>query len=587
MAMDFTKVLIRDNVFNVTDTLKYAVKKGGQNVTPTVFPANSANSGTQTYNIQVPSLNTIIDREVQWKSQIKGKVVYNLPAGYSPNDDQYPMQYGSTDALAPFPLHQCVKSMSCTINQNTITQNTDDVLPYILHMVKRKNMHRYAGMTPTAIDSYSAYSSDQSSNNNALGAFQNSLDNDWSPRGSYNLDYCTTDGVAKNGFVMAPYAGSHGNAGTYTVYFAVTVTEPLLMSPFIFGNPYSNNQGFYGIQNMNLVMNMNNGNHVWRSKAPVAGATVSSSIEGFGLSELRFMFYTAHPSLVLPTRNVVSFYEMPRFITSIDKAVGAATKVNGGIVGTPFSASTNSLPLNQISDKIILSVRKKLSAQNPTDPDFWMTFQDLNIQFNNGAGILSTANLQQLYKMSINSGSNQSWNEFVGKANVYNTTEGQSVNQVGTSGSIIMLDMATDINLTEDFFAPGSLGNFTLQINFNGVNNTEQGFAAGDLEIVVITLNSGLFVCEAGTSSIYTGILTRQDVLDASNQEAYSKSDANRMVGGGLLDNISSAAGYIKGLPSVAKKVVDIASHPCSQAVIKKMSGSGKKTKSATDNRFY
>jgi hypothetical protein len=40
------------------------------------------------------------------------------------------------------------------------------------------------------------------------------------------------------------------------VYVTYTVTEPLIMSPFVFGHP-EGKQGFYGIQTMNFQMNMN------------------------------------------------------------------------------------------------------------------------------------------------------------------------------------------------------------------------------------------------------------------------------------------------------------------------------------------
>jgi hypothetical protein len=61
-------------------------------------------------------------------------------------------------------------------------------------------------------------------------------------------------------------------------------------------------------------------------------------------------------------------------------------------------------------------------------------------------------------------------------------------------------------------------------------------------------MNSGVFVCERGTSSTYTGILTKQDVLEASQQEAYTHNDVQRLVGGGLFDMIKS------GVSKLAKK---------------------------------
>ena len=59
-------------------------------------------------------------------------------------------------------------------------------------------------------------------------------------------------------------------------------------------------------------------------------------------------------------------------------------------------------------------------------------------------------------------------------------------------------------------------------------------------EIVIITLNSGSFTTERGTSSTYTALLTKEDVLAASQQEPVSHSDAKRMVGGGFLDGLKS-----------------------------------------------
>jgi hypothetical protein len=61
-------------------------------------------------------------------------------------------------------------------------------------------------------------------------------------------------------------------------------------------------------------------------------------------------------------------------------------------------------------------------------------------------------------------------------------------------------------------------------------------------------MNSGVFVCERGTSATYTGILTKQDVLECSAQEYYTHDDVKRLVGGGFWDSIKS------GVSSLAKK---------------------------------
>ena len=78
-----------------------------------------------------------------------------------------------------------------------------------------------------------------------------------------------------------------------------------------------------------------------------------------------------------------------------------------------------------------------------------------------------------------------------------------------------------------------SIGNFTFQITISCEN---WGAAAFAPEIVIITMNSGSFATERGTSSTYTALLTKEDVLMASQQEPMSHSKAQRMVGGGFLD---------------------------------------------------
>ena len=59
------------------------------------------------------------------------------------------------------------------------------------------------------------------------------------------------------------------------VYVKFEVTEPLLLSPFIFGSGYGK-QGFYGIQSMTFQMVMNGGsaNRAWRSAADTHGMDI-------------------------------------------------------------------------------------------------------------------------------------------------------------------------------------------------------------------------------------------------------------------------------------------------------------------------
>jgi hypothetical protein len=99
-----------------------------------------------------------------------------------------------------------------------------------------------------------------------------------------------------------------------------------------------------------------------------------------------------------------------------------------------------------------------------------------------------------------------------------------------------LLDFATVVQLTEEFYAPGSLGNFQLQFTLQVANQDIVNIAAGGLELVLVVVNSGIMVTDRGQTSTYTGILTKSDVLDASEQEPLSISDVKRIVGSGHQD---------------------------------------------------
>ena len=111
----------------------------------------------------------------------------------------------------------------------------------------------------------------------------------------------------------------------------------------------------------------------------------------------------------------------------------------------------------------------------------------------------------------------------------------------------MILNFADVIQLSEEYYAPGSLGSFNLQVKRDVQNNTHENCPEGSYEMVVIPMNSGVFVNERGTSSTFLSLLTKQDVLDALQQQPYSNFEIRRMVGGGFLDGLKSAPGWVKG----------------------------------------
>ena len=586
MSQDFQKVLVKDDRLNVTDAINYAVHKGGQNMTSSQFQAISQSPSSITFNIQVPSEQTIIDRRLMWQSTVVLKLTVT---GNANNVGQMPINYGVTDALSAFPLHQLATVMTATINNNSVSLNVRDVLPAILRFNDRRELQRYNGTTPVAPDLLGVYADGIGTGLNSLGSWGNTSDNDLFSRGAFQMIGISAgvDGLVDlPSPLVNPVPLASGN--TQYIYVKFQVTEPLLISPFIFAQPMSNNQGFYGVQNMNFVFNMGDASRVWRSSNNTAAAGSSpfgstfitaASVVAFQNTKLIFNFLTPHSSDIFPARNAVPFYEMPRFITSpgVQLPAFSPSLPGQGVQSLATTTlSTSSLQLNQVPDKLIIQVRNPLASTAWGQPDAFLVIQGISINFNNQSGILASATPQDLYRYTVENGSNQSWFGFSGLATLPDPVSGCG-RKVPTAGSLLILEFGKDIQLTEDYYASGSLGNFNLQINLQVSNQLPYAVTP---EIVIITMNSGIFVNERGTSSTYTGILTKQDVLEASSQEPMYQSSVKRLVGGSFLDTLKSVGKSIgphalKYLAKLGKEQLGKMDHPVAKMAHSAMGAMG------------
>ena len=95
----FKTVLVRDSVIgDITDDIDYAVKSGASQTTYQQFPTTSASNSSLIFNIQCPSENVIIGRDVLIQTGLTATInVSNVVSGQTAWD------YGSTDAFHAFP----------------------------------------------------------------------------------------------------------------------------------------------------------------------------------------------------------------------------------------------------------------------------------------------------------------------------------------------------------------------------------------------------------------------------------------------------------------------------------------------------
>ena len=118
---------------------------------------------------------------------------------------------------------------------------------------------------------------------------------------------------------------------------------------------------------------------------------------------------------------------------------------------------------------------------------------------------------------------------------------------VATTGSILILSPAKDLSLPS-YLSCGSIGQYNFQIQINVENTLGEAVTP---EICVVCVNSGLFTTIAGASNIYTGILTKQMVLDAQTGDdavdPVSSAQYKRLVGGKMGNMGSTAVKKMRG----------------------------------------
>ena len=265
--------------------------------------------------------------------------------------------------------------------------------------------------------------------------------------------------------------------------------------------------------------------------------------------------------------------------------------------GQSVTFTSNSIQLSVVPDKLLIFVRRVESSLNCNDTSNFLTITQCQINWNNQSGLLSTMSPEQLYKASVQSGlNNLTYDEFSGltisvggdTANVSgysqprgpyplvglgsypaNATAGTTwhpgFKYIPTTGSILCLSFGDVIPLQEQYYAPGSIGQFNLQVRLTVQNNHNATWMTNNTELCIIPILSGSWINERGTSSSYIGLLSKSDVLDTLQQEHYTQSQVRRLVGGGFHDTLRSAMSWISSKLTPIKHVLEHIPHEYSQ----------------------
>ena len=581
MSADIEKLAVFDDRI-VQTRPKYAVEKGALSLTNAPFAAISQSQSQHTYNVYVPSENVYVARDMDWSSTVFLQIAVRL-------DDtaggQYPvgeplLQLGVDGSLAAFPLNSLCATMTATINDTTVTINSQDVMTEVLRLTDYAP-NRLQRTCPTMLDKYQQNADALNATNDPISGYTN-MAHAYSeqPNGSWaNLAFTNAAGAAlvgsgsyvdANGLTIdyvngVPVSTDDGTGvvnGLYTVYLRWRTTEKLILSPFVFADTHGSDTGLFGINNIQLVMNMRDPGRSLRLRNSTVGSAQKLFFAGantaatwanpvqynqsrangpFENSFINVQFLTPSLDIPLPPKSVVPYMEFPRYITQ-----PLSTPMGAG-VSEQLTSQTITLP--QIPDLLIIYCKALADAgtvaanrsYDPTLPQYGSSYlpidcgidgsrpqNPLSINFDNFSGLLSSQTPEQLYHMSVRNGLDVDWNTWSGRGRVPTGSVG---GVVSTVGGFLVLKPGVDLTL-QSGQASSLVGNFTLQFNVR-VRNTF-GFSVNP-QLFVITANSGFFESVRGSSRIIKGVLSEQDIIAAPLAPAGTRSSLARMIGGKMM----------------------------------------------------
>lgn len=584
MSADIAKMAVFDDRI-VQQRPAFAVDKGALSLTNTPVSAISQSASQHTYNYYAPSENVFIGRDVNWSSTVNLELkvrLNNTAVGGQFPINQALFQPGVDGSLAAFPLNSLCATMTATINDTTVTINSQDVLTEVLRLTDYKP-NRLERTCPTMLDKYQQNYYASGAQNDPISGFTNASHDFEQPNGAWNnLVFTTPSGTILTGSQASAYTCANGIVvntidgvpvstdqgagvvnGLYSVFIRWRSTEKLCLSPFIFAEEHSQEVGLFGINNIQLQMNMRDPNRCMRLRDAYVGTTEKLFYGGgaaasswlpplsynsfisagpFSDSVLNVQSFTPSLDLPLPPKSVVPYMEFPRFITQpLNTAMGA---------GEVQTLASQTITLPQIPDLLIIYVKALADPSttasdkslDPTLPQYGASYLPLecsrngvrtvapfSLNFDNFSGLLSSVTAEQLYHMAIKNGLDMDWNTWSGLAKVSNGAVGSSV---ATVGGFLVLKPGVDVTL-QSGQASSLVGNFTLQFSVR-VRNTFD-FPVQP-QIYVITANSGFLESIRGSSRIIKGVLSEQDIISAPLAPAGTSASLARIVGGKMMN---------------------------------------------------
>ena len=377
-------------------------------------------------------------------------------------------------------------------------------------------------------------------------------------------------------------------AALYTAggYYAMAVRfrtqEFLRVSPLIFAASHEESIGIFGVNNLQVTANFKaDVSRTIRCQQyystappafPAAAGISRGRVIGLGAGGPGATAFGTAPSLIatnpfpeailnctfispsinqkLPAVSMVPWAEYPRYISNVNFTPALAS--NASATGI----QTQSLTIPVIPDLMVFYCKpdRQTNGQpciNNTTGDWYLPITQIQLSFDNNAGLLSTAPASQLYRISYRNGLEMNYDEWSGFARKATATQG---GLSATTGGFLVLKPGVDFGLSAGL-ASGCSGNFVVQANITVRNQST--FTIASAQVFLMCINSGFFATLAGSSRIMRNLLTEQDVVESPDAPENNAVVLRRYVGGSFLSSLGNI--LTKGV-NVARNLAPVAS---------------------------
>ena len=545
-------VLVRDPRTILENERDYAVLKCGSQTTWKQWTSTSVSTNTINFSCPPPSGSVIVSRTVYLYVPVRLSFTGTPPNGQT-------LLNVNRDAPRFLPLSGSLDTIQASINNQTMTFNCADVIHALMHYNTDRDLKEgNYSLSPSATDQAQVY-------NQLFGFIRNPL------QGYGDCNENSVQGRGGFPFWIVQNPISNG-VNPVTAYVDVAFCEPIYMSPFHWGKHEAS--GFYNVTSMDFTFNwlQNAQNRMWsHDNVLSAGANnITSGSFQFGGQNIVGPAFTTFPGgqqpllliqYISPQETQILSPQMPitypyfdvqRYITDNQVSVApAASQI----------FTSNNIQLSSIPRRVYIYLRERNQDlyNNVSATDTYFQIQNINLQFMNKSGLLASATMMDLYKMSKKNHCNMSWTQWSGGPVQQPGAFFPQQIMIGTIGSVLCIEFASDIGL-DSLDAPGKLSQSTFQITLTAKNMSERSIVPS---LYVVPISEGTFtIAGLGSSMTNIGVLSSKDILDCESKPWIDYNDIEHVNGGDFLSGLKSFGSKINDFLKKHKVISSVLRSP-------------------------